>query len=285
MKRLYINIYSILLLAIFTCCIPARAQRNVTPVESDDKKPASPTLHYYDKHGKPLDEPVLFLATLDTVSAPKASARPVYPKLHALEVGLNFADGILAVAGQHYGGADVWGSLSMWNWLFPTAELGIGGAHNTPDGLNYTYSGSPAFYAKIGADYNFLYKSNPDYKLLAGLRVGFSSFAWKLTDITIPDVYWGNDSHFDITGQKASSCYGEVLAGLRVRLFKEWSLGWTFRYRFLFSCSDGSQSRPWYIPGYGARDNHFGFTLSISYTLPLSPKQAEQHPSKEIPES
>ncbi|MCM1005641.1 MAG: DUF6048 family protein [Prevotella sp.] len=267
--------YSLILYIVSLLCpLTALAQRQVTPVESDDKKPASPTLHYYDKHGNALDEPVLFLATLDTVASNKTNSRPVYPKLYAAEFGLNFADGILVLAGQHYGGADIWSSLSMWNWLFPTVELGLGGAKNTPDGLNYTYKSSPAFYAKIGADYNFLYKSNPDYKLLTGLRAGFSSFAWSLSDITIPDSYWGEDQHLSISGQKATAFYGELLAGLRVRLFKEWSLGWTFRYRFLFSCSDGKASRPWYVPGYGARDNHFGFTLSLSYTLPLSYRTA-----------
>ena len=139
--------------------LSAAAQREVTPVESDDKKPRTPTLHYYDKHGNPLDEPVLFLATLDTVDTKKSSAAPVYPRLHALDFGVNFMDGILAIAGQKYGGADIWASLSMWNWLFPTVELGLAGAHNTPEGLNYTYKGSPAFYAKIGADYNFLYRA------------------------------------------------------------------------------------------------------------------------------
>lgn len=267
----------ILLTLISVGCLFAQNPREVTPVESDDKKPAGPVLHYYDKHGDPLDEPVLFLATLDTISGVKANARPVYPRLHDVEFGLNFADGILAIAGQKYGGADVWASLSMWNWLFPTVELGIGGAKDTPDAMNFTYKGSPAVYAKIGADYNFLYKSNPDYRLLLGLRAGFSHFSWSLTDVTIGDPYWGVNNSFSITGQSTTAAYGEILAGLRVRLFKEWSLGWSFRYRFIFSCKDADLSRPWYVPGYGSRDNHFGFTLSISYTIPLSNPSSESH--------
>lgn len=254
--------------------LSAAAQREVTPVESDDKKPRTPTLHYYDKHGNPLDEPVLFLATLDTVDTKKSSAAPVYPRLHALDFGVNFMDGILAIAGQKYGGADIWASLSMWNWLFPTVELGLAGAHNTPEGLNYTYKGSPAFYAKIGADYNFLYKSNPQYRILLGLRAGFSSFSWSLADVTVSDPYWGQTARFDITGQSATALYGELLAGIRVNIWRRLSLGWTFRYRFMFTCSDGSLSRPWYVPGFGARDNHFGATLSLIYTLPLADKKS-----------
>lgn len=250
------------------------AQREVTPVESDDKKPQAPVLHYYDKHGNPLDEPVLFLATLDTVSVKKAGPAPVYPRMHSLDIGVNFMDGILAIAGQKYGGADAWASLSMWNWLFPTLELGLGGAHSTPDGLGYTYKGAPAAYLKIGADYNFLYKSDPKYRIMAGLRAGVSSFAWSLTDITVPDPYWGQPPTFSITGQKATALYGELLAGIRVNISGHISMGWTFRYRFMFSCAEGTQSRPWYVPGYGARDNHFGATMSLIYTLPLSHAQS-----------
>ena len=261
--------------------LSAAAQRRVTSVETDDKKPQTPTLHYYDKHGNPLDEPVLFLATLDTVQSVKTSAAPLYPPLHALTAGINFMDGILAVAGQKYGGADIQGSLSMWNWLFPTVELGIGGAHDTPDGMNFTYRGSPAFYAKIGADYNFLYKSNPRYKALFGLRAGFSSFSWSLRNVTVDNPYWGETARFDITGQSATAFYGELLAGIRVNIYRRFDLGWSFRYRFMFSCSDGSSSRPWYVPGYGGRDNHFGFTLSLSYTLPLSRPEPETKPAEQ----
>ncbi|MCM1319340.1 MAG: DUF6048 family protein [Muribaculaceae bacterium] len=266
----------ILLTLVSVCGAMAQNPREVTPVESDDKKPAGPTLHYYDKHGEALDEPVLFLATLDTVPTTKVNARPVYPRLTALEFGINFADGIMAIAGQKYGGADITASLSMWNWLFPTVELGMGGAKTTPDGMNFTYKGSPAVYAKIGADYNFLYKSNPDYRLFVGLRAGFSHFSWSLSDVTIGDPYWGETNTLGINGQSTTAAYGELLAGLRVRLYKQWSLGWSFRYRFMFTCKDADLSRPWYVPGYGARDNHFGFTLSVSYTLPLSTPPSPQ---------
>ena len=74
-----------------------REPRKITPIDTDDQKPVT-VLHYYDKHGNPLDEPVLFLATLDTVSKPKSS--PVYPLYDGISVGVNFADLIMRMAGQ-----------------------------------------------------------------------------------------------------------------------------------------------------------------------------------------
>lgn len=271
MNSLLRHILILLLTAIPTL---AMAQREVTPVESDDKKPAAPVLHYYDKHGKPLDEPVLFLATLDTVENTAQAAKAVYPLLNSLEIGLNFADGILAIAGQKHGGADLWASLGLWNWVFPTVEIGLGGARDKPAGMNFTYKGKPSVYARLGADYNFLYKSNPDYKLLVGFRAGFSPFAYSIDDISISSPYWDQYQTISIPDQSSTAFWGEVGAGVRVRLWKQLALGWTFRYRFMFSCPDGSNSTPWYIPGYGTKNSHIGVTFSLVYTLPLAPKPA-----------
>ena len=82
---------------------PQRMQPKVTPVDIDDKK-QTPVLHYYDKHGDPLDEPVMFLATLDTVT--KAKSRPVYPLYNGVSVGLNFADAVMMAFKQRYASFD-----------------------------------------------------------------------------------------------------------------------------------------------------------------------------------
>ncbi len=250
------------------------AQRKVTPVENEDKKPRQPVLHYYDKHGKPLDEPVLFVLETDTVQTPGAKA--VYPLLTKLDIGLNIFDGVMMLFGQKHGGFDINLSLPLWNWLCPAAEIGLGFAHNSPDDGNFTYDSKPAVYAKIGADYNFLYKSNPDYRVFIGLRCGFSSFSYSVRDITITSGYWGETLHPEITGQRSTAFYGEALAGLQVKIYRNFSMGWTMRYKFKFHFSDGSASRPWYIPGYGARDNGFGATFSLIYNLPIRSRTPNQ---------
>ena len=268
------------IITLFMMSLPVIAQRTVTPVETDDKKPAAPTLHYYDKHGKQLDEPVLFLAALDTVSEKKVSAKPVYPLLFEINAGVNFFDGILAIAGSGYGGADIWANVSLWNWIFPTVELGIGAASKTPEGNNYTYKGAPSIYAKIGCDYNFLYKSNPQYQFLVGLRCGFSSFKYSLENVTIDNNYWQESQTVSFKSISGLSFYGEALLGLKVNLWRNISMGWSARYRFMFKDKTaktlpserapfGGEFKPWYVPGFGPRNSHFGFTFSVIYTLPL----------------
>lgn len=241
--------------------------RKVTPVDQDDKKPQQPTLHYYDKHGNELKEPVYVLADLDTTKT--ATAKAVYPAMTSISFGANFFDAILKIAGQKYASFDVWASLSLYNWISPVVEAGVGFASNTPKGGNFTYKGLPSFYAKVGFNYNFLYKSNPDYQAYIGFRAGFSSFKYDVKDITISSGYWDETAGFSLPRQQASAFYGEAVAGLSVKIVDRFSLGWSLRYHFKMKVNNGKESAPWFIPGYGAQ-SPITATLSAIYTLPLS---------------
>lgn len=253
----------LMLLAGFFSAI---AQKKITPVDNDPTKPVQPTLHYYDKHGNPLDEPVLFLADLDTVT--KVNSGPVYPLLQSVSVGVNFFDAIMKLAGQTHQSYDIWASLSLHNWFEPVVEFGLGFADNNPEENNFHYKGKPSFYGKLGINYNFLYKSNPDYQVFLGLRAGYSSFSYDITDITISSSYWDQTNRFSLLDQKAHAFYGEVLGGIKVMLWRNISMGWSFRYRLKFSVSDAANSSPWFIPGCGA-GSPVSATFSLIYTLPL----------------
>lgn len=229
----------------------AQSSRNkkVTPVDIDDNKPPQPTLHYYDKHGNQLQEPVMFLATLDTVS--KAKAGPKYPLYNGVSIGVNFFDAIMRLAGQRHYNFDISADVSLWNWIFPTVEAGLGFADNTPDNKNFTYKADPSPYFKVGFNYNFLYKSDPAYQAFLGFRAGYSSFKYSLRNVSIESDYWSQDSHFDMPDQKAHAWYGELLGGIKVKIVSRFSLGWTVRYKLKFNTPEGQLSRPWFVPGYG----------------------------------
>lgn len=242
-----------------------------TPFDVDDRKPVT-VLHYYDKHGDPLDEPVMFLATLDTVR--KVKSKPIYPVYSGINIGLNFGDLIFMAFGQRYASFDLWANVSIHNWFFPTLECGLGYADETPSKANFTYKTSPSFYAKLGLNYNFLYKSNPDYQVFLGLRAGFSSFSYDVTDITINSEYWDESQHMSFNGLKSTSFYGEALAGLQVKIAGNFSLGWTARWHFIFHTSEDKKNKPWFIPGYGG-SAPFAMTVSAIWTIPHYKKTTE----------
>lgn len=247
-------------------------ERKITPVENNDKKSPKPILHYYDRHGNPLDEPVLVLADIDTTRA--VESKPVYPKFNSISFGVNIMDAVMEMTGQDYGSYDIWADLSLYNWFFPVVELGFGRAKASPELGNFTYKCSPSFYAKAGFNYNFLYKSNPDYNAFLGLRAGYAGMRYSVDDITVSSGYWDQENRFSIKNQKASAFFGEVVAGVKVKIYKRFSMGWTVRYHFKFKISDGANSSPWYIPGYGPKSDHFSATFSLIYTLPLASKKS-----------
>lgn len=243
---------------------PTTPRPSTTPVDVDDNKPIT-VLHYYDKHGDPLEEPVRFLATLDTVQ--KVKSKPVYPTYNGINFGLNFGDLIFNAFGQKYGSYDIWANVSIFNWIFPTIELGAGFANATPEHQNFTYYVKPSLYAKLGLDYNFLYKSNPDYKVFLGVRAGFSNFSYSLKNVTIESDYWQESQKFSINGLHSTSFYGEVLAGIQVKIVSQFSLGWDIRWHFnLHTTSDGV-NRPWFIPGFGA-SSPVSVHVSATWTIP-----------------
>ncbi|MDE5791821.1 MAG: hypothetical protein K2H96_11425 [Muribaculaceae bacterium] len=244
--------------------MPSRPNRTITPVDIDDNKPTV-VMHYYDKHGDPLPEPVMFLATLDTVVKPKS--KPVYPLYNGVSVGVNFADAILMAAGQTYGSFDLWADVSLHNWFFPVIEAGIGFANSTPENQNYSYRTKPSFYTKLGINYNFLYKSNSDYQCFFGLRAGYSNFSYEVDDVSIGSDYWGEHQTLNLKGLSGHAFFGEALAGIKVKIVKQFSLGWSIRYHFKFKTISNSLSNPWFIPGYGA-SSPITFSLSAIYTLP-----------------
>ncbi len=251
--------------------------RKITPVDIDDNKPVT-VLHFYDKHGNALQEPIMFLATLDTVTKPKS--KPVYPLYNGLSIGVNFGDAIFMLAGQKHASFDIHADVSLHNWFFPTVEAGIGFANTTPENNNYTYKTRPSLYVKAGINYNFLYKSKPDYQFFLGLRAGYSHFSYSLTGVTINSGYWGESQNLQLDNLQASAFYGEALAGLKVKIAGNFSLGWSARYHFKFKVSSRSASTPWFIPGFGA-GSPFSFTLSAYWTIPakgnsLSEEETQQ---------
>lgn len=239
-----------------------------SPVDIDDEKPRM-VLHYYDQHGEPLNEPVLFLAALDTVQ--KAKSKPFYPIYNGMNFGVNFGDLVFMAFGQKHASFDIWANVSLHNWFFPTLECGLGYANDTPANENFTYKTRPSFYAKVGLNYNFLYKSNPDYQVFLGVRGGFSQFSYDLTNVTINSDYWGESQNLQLKGLKSTSLYGEVLAGLQVKIVGGFSLGWNLRWHMLFHASQDGANKPWFIPGYGGSSP---FTMNISAIWTIGRKAA-----------
>lgn len=225
--------------------------------------------HFHDDQGR--------VVYIDTVTGEQwmdsTALMPVvkmkYPLLHAVSAGIDIWDPLMRAFGQDYGLAGAWVELSLHNRYNPIFEFGLGTASHKPSDNNYTYKSSVSPYFKIGANYNFLYNSNPDYQFLGGLRFGFSPFSYSIDDITVNAPYWNETTKFNIPTQHTSATWFELVFGIRVKLWGPVSAGWAFKYHKILHESASKYGKPWYIPGYGSRLGALAGSFSISYTFSL----------------
>ena len=271
-----------LLLAMMMMALVAGAQepdkRRVTPVTPETNRVQPPP--------KGTDEKIIQQYISGDSAAAVAEARrdslrriyKHYPLLTDLSIGVNLVEPLFMALGQSYASADVNATLNMWNRVQPTVEIGLGWAKSTPDDMNFTYKGKPSPYFKVGANYNLMFKNSPDYQALIGIRLGYSNFSYDVTDANYMNSYWREDKTFDLRGEHSHALWGEAGVGLKVRLSGPLSMGWMIRYHGIFSYGKSDHSRPWFIPGYGPRNSSLGFSLGVSYTLPLHREsQAASH--------
>ena len=254
------------------------AQRKVTPVEQkkstiqtvEGKKAAKELL---DKNIEPslvfgdsiFEMPDEIAAREDTVKLPKNK----YPRIYSLTFGVDLWDTLLRLFGQKYGITGFSAEMSFHNRYNAIAEIGLGYANYTPDGYNYTYKVPLSIYGKLGGSYNFLYNSDPDYRFTAGFVMGFSPFKYSLKNVSLGSDYWGESQVINVDGISSNALWGEIILGLRVKMVKNISMGWNFRYRFIFNSSKDIHGEPWYIPGFGPRTQRINGAFSVFYTLPL----------------
>lgn len=273
-----------LLFAIVLGGMSASAQRRITPVTPADpgSKPSvtdvktkidpSRLVTTTDANGNTI--------TVDTVTGQeyvdstllKAPPKMEYPLLHEVIAGVNVWDPIMRALGQKYGLGDVWGEVSLHNRYFPFFAVGFGSCNDTPVDKNYTFKTPLAPYFKIGASYNFFYNSNPDYKLLMGLRYGFSTYKWSVLDVTVDEGYWQDPTHYSLDNLSHTAGYLEVTFGIKVKIAGPISAGWTLVYHSVLHESKSPYGKPMYIPGYGKRNGAFTANFSVMYTLPINKK-------------
>ena len=271
-----------LLVVMMIFALEGFAQRRVTPVRPVD--PNAPKVEKTEEFDKSRLKETIDAngnsVLVDTITGQeyvdstllKAPPKMEYPLLHQVLVGVNFWDMAMRAFGQSYGIGDVWGELSMHNRYFPYFAFGFGNMNSTPANQNFTFKVPVSPYFKIGASYNFLYNSNPDYRLQMGLRYGFSSFKWGLSDVTVDQGYWQDPTHFELPTTGHTTGWLELTLGIKVKIWKNISMGWHLIYHSVLHDSKGPHGQPMYIPGYGTRKGAITGNFSVIYTIPLNKK-------------
>ena len=285
----------IIFLCLLGVSVNTFAQRRINPVETpatqtkavnlnpkDTTETPDPSkmpnlIHFHDEKGN-----VVYVDTItgkEFIDSTKIKKTTEYSYFlwDEVTIGVNVCDPVMRCIGQDYGLIDMWGELSLYNRFKPIFELGLGQASHTPDGENYTYKSNVAPFFKIGANYNFLYDKTKEYQIYAGVRYGITPFSFEVSDVKISNPYWDETWTSNVPSQNVFAGYGEVVLGIKVQIYNEWSLGWAFKYHTILHESKCEYGNPWYIPGYGSRNSSITAAFNVMYTIPLSKKDNTHH--------
>lgn len=154
-------------------------------------------------------------------------------------------------------------NVRLKNRFYPTLELGYALAECGADGAQHKGQGG---FARLGMDLAIVKKGETENNLLIGLRFGGAYQNYDLTNVQLQTDYWQSNS-IDFYNQNRFDCWGEIVVGCQVYLWKGLHMGWYGRVKLLFTRNVAEeQVLPYYVPGLGFRnDFNWGFNYYIGY--------------------
>lgn len=167
--------------------------------------------------------------------------------------------------------------LNLKNTYLPIFELGYGQADISDFNTKVKYNVKAPF-ARIGIDFNMLKNKFQDNRLYVGARYGISTFNYDIAGPSLTDPVWGGSAPFSVSGIDCTSQWGEIVAGVEVRVYKNFHMGWLVRYKREFSSTKNKFAKPSYIPGYGSTTDEscWGGTYSLIFDLNWGMKKSKK---------
>lgn len=213
---------------------------------------------------------LLFLVS--RASAEDAVAAPVQPKQYAdtaiyqgMSIKLDIAMPILELARSAGKVQDYEMALNvrLAKRFYPTLELGYAIADVTADGGHYSGQGG---FMRLGMDLSALKKGVGENCLMVGLRFAGAYQGFQIIDVPVYGDYWQmpNTNYYN---QHKFDCWGEIVAGCQVQIWKGFQMGWYVRLKLLFTRTDKQgDALPAYLPGFGYRnDTNWGINYFLGY--------------------
>jgi Domain of unknown function (DUF6048) len=159
--------------------------------------------------------------------------------------------------------------------------------------LNYKYSQynydyqAKGIFLRAGVDFNLLKPevSSGRYWAGLGLRYAMSTYNSETTSFQYEN-YWGRVTS-SVPKRTSMGHFLEVSPGVRTELFRNFSLGWLIRLKFLISAGGGKDLPPIYFPGYGtgSKTVNAGITYYLIWSIPFKTKRViTKPPAPEEPE-
>lgn len=147
--------------------------------------------------------------------------------------------------------------------FYPTLEAGYAMAKRSADGGSYNGQGA---FGRIGMDMAVVKKGASENNMMIGLRFAGAYQNYDLTNIIQQTEYWQSQP-LNFYHQQRFDCWGELVAGCQVQVYKGFLMGWYIRMRLMMTrnAKDGGPL-PYYVPGFGFRkDFQWGLNYYLAY--------------------
>jgi Domain of unknown function (DUF6048) len=206
----------------------------------------------------------------------KKDSIPPKMERYGLRLGVDLFKLTRSFYEKDYRGLELVGDYRLTRKHYLAAEIGNEDKTVEDEQLNFTTKGT---YLKVGFDYNS-YQNWLDMEniISIGLRYGVSSFSQTLNSYQLydpnngyfgeaPTVYPTNNEYNGLSAQ-----WIEVVAGMKVEVFNNVFVGFSFRLNRLVTQKQPNNFENLYIPGFNRTYNGdfgVGFNYTVSYFIPL----------------
>lgn len=190
-----------------------------------------------------------------------------------LSVHADVGSPIISLFGGFARSYEVQLDVNLYRRLYPIFEMGYATAQK--EALSGIIYNTKAPFFRLGLNYGLLKPIKDDgsersvkcYPFV-GLRYAFSPVTYNLLNVEIKDEYWGTSDIENFRNNVEYAGWMEVVGGVRVDLFKGFTLGWSIRIKTFLHTSAPDKTYVWYVPGYG-KSSGMGvmFNYTIGYTF------------------
>lgn len=192
-----------------------------------------------------------------SVKKPDSLREKFYPR--AFRAGTD----VLALASSgssKFSGWEVHGDVDFGRYYF-AFDYGASSRNETlVTGGNYHNVGT---YWRAGVDINLLTKDPDRNMFFIGFRYARSAFS-ETVNIVSSDPYFGNLS-YQLVNPSVGVGWGELVTGLRIKVWKEFWMGYTARMKFAESVTGDDNIGTHDVPGFGVARQ--GITWGFNYQL------------------
>ena len=167
-----------------------------------------------------------------------------------------------------YGELEGGARLNMRGKYFPTVEAGLGICDKTSDETNL-HCKTTAPFIRLGCDYNFSRIKTSPNRIYGGFRLGYTSYKYDIDGPDLQDPYWqGSTLPLKQKSISSNALWGEFVFGLETKIWRNFHVGWTARYKRRFHQKENNTGNSYYIPGYGKNKDHlFTGTFNLVFDI------------------